>query len=274
MEPGPLRLCCGIPYTNMQSEGKSPPKFREIRRFSAFEAGGGGLLARRRAGLDGLWPPDLFAVQWRQSRTKVPFGIPNARQGTVRRADGERPRAIPDLRSQGRRRCAVQRPRWEDRMIEIRRRSVALALAVGAGIGMLALPPVAQADWKPQKPVEFVIMAGQGGGADRLARLIQSIIEKNDFSNQPFIPINKGGGSGARGVALHGRQGRRSACDHGHAEQPLHDTVAQPGHGRRHHHLHADRPPGRRHLRPLGQLRQPHPVGRRLRQDGQGEGPR
>ena len=43
-------------------------------------------------------------------------------------------------------------------------------------------------------------VVGQGGGADRLARLIRSIIEKNDFSNQPFIPINKGGGSGAEAL--------------------------------------------------------------------------
>jgi tripartite-type tricarboxylate transporter receptor subunit TctC len=64
----------------------------------------------------------------------------------------------------------------------------------------MALPQDAVAQWTPKKPVEFVIMAGQGGGADRLARLIQSIIEKNNFSNQPFIPINKGGGSGAEAL--------------------------------------------------------------------------
>jgi tripartite-type tricarboxylate transporter receptor subunit TctC len=70
----------------------------------------------------------------------------------------------------------------------------------GVALGYLALPQDAVAQWKPQKPVEFVIMAGQGGGADRLARLIQSIIEKNNFSNQPFIPVNKGGGSGAEAL--------------------------------------------------------------------------
>ena len=70
------------------------------------------------------------------------------------------------------------------------------ALAVGAML-FLAGPAMA---WQPQKPVEFVIMAGQGGGADRLARLIQSIIQKNRFSPQPFIPINKGGGSGAEAL--------------------------------------------------------------------------
>ena len=72
-----------------------------------------------------------------------------------------------------------------------------LALALSA---LLLLAGQALADWKPQKPVEFVIMAGQGGGADRLARLIQSIIQKNGYSPQPFIPVNKGGGSGAEAL--------------------------------------------------------------------------
>ncbi|MFQ5495229.1 MAG: hypothetical protein ACE5EX_07585, partial [Phycisphaerae bacterium] len=49
--------------------------------------------------------------------------------------------------------------------------------------------------WAPKKPVEFVIMAGKGGGADRLARFIQGIIKKQNLSNMPFVPINKGGGS-------------------------------------------------------------------------------
>ena len=82
----------------------------------------------------------------------------------------------------------------------VSRSFLALGLATGLGIGVTGLPQDAVAEWQPQKPVEFVIMAGQGGGADRLARLIQSIIEKNEFSNQPFIPINKGGGSGAEAL--------------------------------------------------------------------------
>ena len=54
--------------------------------------------------------------------------------------------------------------------------------------------------WEPKKPVEFIIMAGTGGGADQMARLMQSIIQKNNLSNQPFIPINKPGGSGAEAL--------------------------------------------------------------------------
>lgn len=85
-------------------------------------------------------------------------------------------------------------------MNKLPRRIFGIGLTAGVAIGLLAAPLQAVAAWKPQKPVEFVIMAGQGGGADRLARLIQSIIEKNGFSNQPFIPINKGGGSGAEAL--------------------------------------------------------------------------
>ena len=54
--------------------------------------------------------------------------------------------------------------------------------------------------WQPKKPVEFVIMAGKGGGADRLARFIQGIIAKNNFASKPFVPVNKGGGSGAEAL--------------------------------------------------------------------------
>ncbi|WP_420347892.1 Bug family tripartite tricarboxylate transporter substrate binding protein [Pelagibius sp.] len=46
----------------------------------------------------------------------------------------------------------------------------------------------------------MIIMAGTGGGADQLARLIQGIIDQNDLSPRPFIPINKPGGSGAEAL--------------------------------------------------------------------------
>ena len=55
-------------------------------------------------------------------------------------------------------------------------------------------------DWAPKKPVEFVIMAGPGGGADKMARLMQTVIQKHEFSSKPFIPVNKPGGSGAEAL--------------------------------------------------------------------------
>lgn len=58
----------------------------------------------------------------------------------------------------------------------------------------------AVADWTPRKPVEMIIMAGTGGGADQIARLIQGLIEKKDLSPRPIIPINKAGGSGAEAL--------------------------------------------------------------------------
>jgi putative tricarboxylic transport membrane protein len=74
---------------------------------------------------------------------------------------------------------------------------VAVLLFAGITLGSVA---TATADWKPKKPIDFVIMAGKGGGADRMARLMQTIIEKHKFSPMPFIPINKPGGSGAESL--------------------------------------------------------------------------
>lgn len=73
---------------------------------------------------------------------------------------------------------------------------------IASAVAALALvaSPVSAQEWQPQKPVEMVIMAGQGGGADRLARLFQSIIQKENLSNMPILPVNKGGGSGAEAL--------------------------------------------------------------------------
>jgi putative tricarboxylic transport membrane protein len=51
--------------------------------------------------------------------------------------------------------------------------------------------------WEPTKPVEFIIMAGQGGGADQYARLIAGLIDKHKLAPVSFIPLNKEGGAGA-----------------------------------------------------------------------------
>ena len=58
--------------------------------------------------------------------------------------------------------------------------------------------PVAQA-WEPSKPVEFVVPAGTGGGADQMARFIQGVVSKNKLMAQPIVVVNKSGGAGAEG---------------------------------------------------------------------------
>ena len=82
------------------------------------------------------------------------------------------------------------------------RRSMLAATAVAAfgAASILGVAGSAQADWEPKKPIDFVIMAGQGGGADKMARLMQTIVEKHDLSSKPLIPVNKPGGSGAEAL--------------------------------------------------------------------------
>jgi tripartite-type tricarboxylate transporter receptor subunit TctC len=67
------------------------------------------------------------------------------------------------------------------------------AFSLAAGFGTPAMA------WEPTKPVEFVIPAGTGGGADQMARLIQGIVAKHNLMKQSLIPINKSGGAGAEG---------------------------------------------------------------------------
>jgi len=75
-----------------------------------------------------------------------------------------------------------------------------LPIAVAAAAAVTMTGNALAADWKPKKPVEFIIMAGTGGGADQIARLLQGLIEKKGLSPRPFIPINKPGGSGAEAL--------------------------------------------------------------------------
>ena len=72
--------------------------------------------------------------------------------------------------------------------------------AVGAlACALLTLSPSAFAAWEPVKPVEFVVPAGTGGGADQMARLIQGIVIKHKLMKEPMIVVNKSAGAGAEG---------------------------------------------------------------------------
>lgn len=74
-----------------------------------------------------------------------------------------------------------------------------LGLMTASALSVSAFSGAAVA-WEPTKPIDFVIMAGAGGGADQIARFIQSVAEKNDMTPRPLIPNNKGGGSGAEAL--------------------------------------------------------------------------
>ena len=75
----------------------------------------------------------------------------------------------------------------------VRAATTALAMAAALATG------AAMAAWEPTKPVEFVIPAGTGGGADQMARLIQAIIGKHNLMKQSMVVVNKSGGAGAEG---------------------------------------------------------------------------
>jgi putative tricarboxylic transport membrane protein len=74
-----------------------------------------------------------------------------------------------------------------------------LTQLAAACVATAALAVPAMAAWEPTKPVEFVIPAGTGGGADQMARFIQGVIIKNNLMKEPLIVVNKSGGAGAEG---------------------------------------------------------------------------
>jgi len=80
------------------------------------------------------------------------------------------------------------------------RRGLLASAAAGVLLATGFVANIAHAEFEPKKPVEFIIMAGTGGGADQMARLMQSIIQSNDLSSKPFVPVNKPGGSGAEAL--------------------------------------------------------------------------
>ncbi len=77
---------------------------------------------------------------------------------------------------------------------------LSLGIALGLGLGFAVAPVDSAEAWEPKKPVEFIVMAGKGGGADKAVRFIQNIIAKNKLSSKPFTPVNKPGGSGAEAL--------------------------------------------------------------------------
>ncbi len=81
----------------------------------------------------------------------------------------------------------------------VSRRQAMLGLGSLAGLAAVSRQAVAQRSWEPNRPVQFVVPAGTGGGADQMARVIQGIVSKHSLMRQPIVVVNKAGGAGAEG---------------------------------------------------------------------------
>lgn len=64
----------------------------------------------------------------------------------------------------------------------------------------LAASPSVRAAWEPTAPVELVVPAGTGGGADQMARFIAQLATSRQLLRQPISVVNKPGNSGMDGL--------------------------------------------------------------------------
>jgi tripartite-type tricarboxylate transporter receptor subunit TctC len=74
-----------------------------------------------------------------------------------------------------------------------------IAVAMVFSLVLISISMGTAGAWEPAKPVEFIVPAGTGGGADVMARFISPLISKYNLSPTPFIVINKSGGAGGEG---------------------------------------------------------------------------
>jgi putative tricarboxylic transport membrane protein len=59
---------------------------------------------------------------------------------------------------------------------------------------------VQAADWKPSKPIQFIVPYAPGGGSDVMGRTIENIIKTEKLSPVPLMIVNQAGGSGTIGM--------------------------------------------------------------------------
>ena len=76
----------------------------------------------------------------------------------------------------------------------LRRRLICAAAAVVAFAAPGAAP-----EWQPKTAVEIMVASGPGGGMDRTARTIQSIVREKKIADLAFNVVNKAGGGGTIG---------------------------------------------------------------------------
>ena len=86
------------------------------------------------------------------------------------------------------------------------RNTFARRVAAAAALAVMAVAPAFA--WEPNKTVEFIVPAGTGGGADQMARFIQSVVAKHQLMKEPMVVENQGGGAGAEGfLSVKGSKG-------------------------------------------------------------------
>ena len=78
-------------------------------------------------------------------------------------------------------------------------RLVILLLGFVSGF-VSALPAVAGAAWKPDRPIEIIAPSGPGGTTDRTARVVARILTQHKLVDVPVNVVNKPGGSGTIGL--------------------------------------------------------------------------
>jgi tripartite-type tricarboxylate transporter receptor subunit TctC len=87
------------------------------------------------------------------------------------------------------------------------RREALVVLAAVAGLPLWPARVSAQDDWQPTQPIEFIVMAGPGGGADLAVQFLIKIISTNNWCPVPFKIRHMPGNSGADAlVELYGRK--------------------------------------------------------------------
>ncbi|HMS80549.1 MAG TPA: tripartite tricarboxylate transporter substrate binding protein [Burkholderiaceae bacterium] len=75
-------------------------------------------------------------------------------------------------------------------------------LAAGAALPWMPTAARAQAGWRPDRPIEYIVPAGAGAALDMSARQFKEIVERRKRVSAPVLVSNKPGGAGA--IALNG----------------------------------------------------------------------
>lgn len=78
-------------------------------------------------------------------------------------------------------------------------RCLALACLVPAGMWW-SVPAAQTTQWSPTSPAEIITNTGVGGAQDRLARVLQGIIQNGKLISVPVVVANKPGGGGKMAV--------------------------------------------------------------------------